>query len=104
MHVWVWIAWISITVILNAALTVQSRAKNSSSLLFNFWVSWPSGMMFLASVSGGDQEIMSAKSWWKILTVFFVYGLASAVGSTAGQALCLKVPYLRKLEQSHGHR
>jgi hypothetical protein len=104
MHVWVWIAWISITVILNAALTVQSRAKNSSSLQFNFWVSWISGILFLASIGGAGQELITAGSLKKILWAFVVYGLASAIGSTTGQALCLKVPYLRKLEQSHGHR
>jgi hypothetical protein len=105
MHIsWMWIAWTSVTVILNAALTIQSRAKNSSSLGFNFWVSWISGILFISSIGGGGQELLNAKSIKEIFFVFFVYGLASAVGSTIGQALCLKISYLRKLEQNHGHR
>src|SRR6266404_694165 len=93
-----WTIWIVGTILLNASLSVASRAKNSASLGFNFTSSWLSGVLYIGSLIGVGRSVLDAHSIPVAALAIGFYATASAVGSTAGQWAVLKLPFLRRLE------
>jgi hypothetical protein len=93
-----WAVWSLMTVILNASLTLQSRAKNSDSLIFNGVASFITGLLYVGSLIGVGKSIFDAHSVSAVAFAVTLYAAASSVGSVLGQYAVLKLPFLRKLE------
>jgi hypothetical protein len=90
--------WILLTVAWNAVNSCNSRAKNSSSKVYNFTSTLCVSALYVLSVAYAANLLIQAHASGRrdlFAGTVVVYAIASAVGSILGQAWALK------FEKSH---
>jgi len=79
-----WVVWGLLLVVQNAAFTLVSRARNSSSLTYHAWAAvFSNGVWFVSQVILVDNifRVLKDGDWWAAVQVGVFYTVCTMVGS-----------------------
>lgn len=97
MSIMTWVIWSLFAAAFSCANAVNRRALQSRSWLWNAWSTLTVGILYVGTIVGVGNEILTG-SHKAIVLAALIYGGASALGSVIGQELVLQLSFFQRIE------